>query len=149
MTFLREGTLEHYLENEKLRNIYLFISFVGFNCLRGNGLLLSEYPVEVTVGEKKDWSYGKDALFNEKIKNVPLIYNVGIQRFKLETKFYISNIYSIFMIYSNVKDRFYALYLSSISKDLSVGFKIYIPLLLLFFGTYKICKKLFRKLGVE
>lgn len=147
VTFLREGTLEHYLKNENLRNIYLFISFVGFNCLRGGALHLTEYPVEVTVGEKKDWNYGEDALFNEKIKNVPLIYNRGFNRFKLENKFFLTNIYSIFTIYPTMYDRVKALYLSSFSKNLSLVFKVYIPFLLLLFVSNKICEKLFKKLG--
>ena len=149
VTFLRERVLEHYLKDDKLRNIYLFISFVGFNCLRGNALHLTEYPVDVTVGEKKDWNYGEDALFNEKIKNIPLIYSTGLNRFKLENKFFLSNIYSIFNIYLTMSDRLKALYLSSFSNNLSTSFKVFIPFLLLSFIINKICNKLFARIGVE
>jgi len=149
VTFLREGTLEHYLKNGDLRNIYLFMSFVGFNCLRGDALLLTEYPVDVTVGEKKDWNYGDDGLFNEKIKNVPLIYNSGLNRLKLERKFYISNIYSIFSIYGTTRDRFKAIYLASVSKNLSSKFKIYLPLFIFIFGMNKVLRSIFKKIGAE
>ena len=57
IVLFREGILEKYLSSEKFRNIYLFISFVGLNCLRGDIWHFTEYPVDVTVGEKKDWNY--------------------------------------------------------------------------------------------
>jgi len=144
ITFLREGTLDKYLENKDFRNIYLFIAFVGFNALRGDILHLTEYPVDVTVGEKKDWNYGDDALFNEKIKNVPIIVENFIERFRLENKFYIDNIYSIFSIYSGLNSRLKALYLSSTSKNLSFLFKAYIPLLLILIGVSKSISKIFK-----
>ena len=140
LTFLRENTLDKYLENEHYRNIYLWIFFVGYNCLRGNSVHLTEYPVDVTVGEKKDWNYGQDALFNEKIKNIPLLYPSGWNRFMLEYKFYISNIYSINTIYPSRTKKLKALYLSSVSKNLSLPFKAYLPIALCLFGISKICK---------
>lgn len=149
VTLLREGTLDKYLENKDFRNIYLFIAFVGFNCLRGDILHLTEYPVDVTVGEKKDWNYGKDALFNEKIKNVPIIVENFIERLRLENKLYIDNIYSIFSIYPGLNPRLKALYLSSTSQNLSLIFKTYIPFLLILFATNKIINKLFKKAGVK
>ena len=70
LTFKRIGTIEAYLQNS-YRNIYLFMYFVGFNAIRGVSCLIADFPVKVTIPgvEKKDWSYGKDGLANERFKN--------------------------------------------------------------------------------
>lgn len=149
LVFLREGTLERYLSNEKYRNMYLFIFFVGFNCFRGNILCLTEYPLDVTVGVKKYWSYGDDALFNEMVKNVPLLSKNFLQRFRLENRFFVENIYSIFIVYSSLSKRAKALYLASTSKNLSFAFKAYVPFLLTLFIINKIINKIFKKIGIR
>lgn len=149
LVFLREGTLKTYLSNEKYRNMYLFIFFVGFNCFRGNILCLTEYPLDVTVGVKKYWSYGDDALFNEKVKNVPLLSKNFLQRFRLENRFFVENIYSIFIVYGSLSKRAKALYLASTSKNLSYVFKAYIPFLLTLFVLKKIINKIFKKIGIR
>ena len=147
--FLREGILEKYLSSEEFRNIYLFIAFVGLNCLRGGVWHFTEYPVYVTVGEEKDWNYGDDALFSEKIKNIPIISENFLQRFRLENKFFIDNIYSIFMVYSSLSKRVKALYLASTSQNLSLVFKAYIPFLLFLFAINKTTNKIFKKIGIR
>lgn len=149
IVLFREGILEKYLSSEKFRNIYLFISFVGLNCLRGDIWHFTEYPVDVTVGEKKDWNYGDDALFGEKIKNIPIISENFLQRFRLENKFFVDNIYSIFIVYSTLSKRIKALYLASTSKNLSLVFKIYIPFLLFLFTVSKIINKIFKGIGIR
>ncbi|WP_459895654.1 glycosyltransferase family 2 protein [Campylobacter concisus] len=149
IVFLREGILEKYLSSEEFRNIYLFIAFVGLNCLRGGVWHFTEYPVYVTVGEEKDWNYGDDALFSEKIKNIPIISENFLQRFRLENKFFIDNIYSIFMVYSSLSKRVKALYLASTSQNLSLVFKAYIPFLLFLFAINKITNKIFKKIGIR
>ena len=149
IVFFREGTLEKYLSSEKFRNIYLFITFVGLNCLRGDIWHFTEYPVDVTVGEKKDWNYGDDALFGEKIKNIHIISENFLHRFRLENKFFIDNIYSIFIVYSTLSKRIKALYLASTSKNLSLVFKIYIPFLLFLFTANKIINKIFKGIGIR
>jgi len=75
VTFLREETLETYL-NSGYRNIYLFMYFVGFNCLRGDTVHLTQYPVKVTqpLQENKDWGYGDDGLIPERLKNCHAIF---------------------------------------------------------------------------
>jgi len=67
--FRREGTLTAYLVNSSCRNLYPFMFFVAFNCYRGRSVLLSSFPVLVTVGAKKHWGYGKDGLTIDKLKN--------------------------------------------------------------------------------
>lgn len=149
LVFLREGTLKTYLSNEKYRNMYLFIFFVGFNCFRGNTLCLTEYPLDVTVGVKKYWSYGDDALFNERIKNIPMLSKNFLQRFRLENRFFVENIYSIFIVYGSLSKRAKALYLASTSKNLSYVFKVYVPFLLTLFVLKKIINKIFKKIGIR
>jgi glycosyl transferase family 2 protein len=149
LVFLREGTLKTYLSNEKYRNMYLFIFFVGFNCFRGNTLCLTEYPLDVTVGVKKYWSYGDDALFNERIKNIPILSKNFLQRFRLENRFFVENIYSIFIVYGSLSKRAKALYLASTSKNLSYVFKVYVPFLLTLFVLKKIINKIFKKIGIR
>ena len=103
----------------------------------------------VTVGEEKDWNYGDDALFSEKIKNIPIISENFLQRFRLENKFFIDNIYSIFMVYSSLSKRVKALYLASTSQNLSLVFKAYIPFLLFLFAINKTTNKIFKKIGIR
>lgn len=76
LVFLRGGTLEAYCAEEKLRNIYPFMFFLGFNSLRGKTLHLTSPYVRVTTvpQTKKDWSYGNDGLFSERIKNAAALF---------------------------------------------------------------------------
>lgn len=73
ITFLREGTLEAY-EVGGLPNIYPFIFFVGFNCMRGESLHLTKYPVNVTEGVKKDWGYKDDGLLGDIFNNTYMLF---------------------------------------------------------------------------
>ncbi len=77
MTFLREDTLKSYKDNN-VNNIYLFVYFIGFNMQRGDFLYITEYPVKVTEGAKKDWGYGYDGLLNDYLKNYKVIFNKNI-----------------------------------------------------------------------
>jgi hypothetical protein len=71
--FLRKGTLEAYKKGG-LANIYPFIFFVGFNCMRGNSVHLTGYPVNVTEGGKKDWGYGNDGLLKDIFDNTYMLF---------------------------------------------------------------------------
>jgi len=73
ITFLREGTLKAY-ERGGLSNIYPFMFFVGFNCMRGKSLHLTKYPVNVTEGVKKDWGYKDDGLLGEIFNNTYMLF---------------------------------------------------------------------------
>ncbi len=119
IVFLRDATLENYLKKTELRNIYLFISFVGFNAARGNVLMLGYYPVTVTMGEKKYWGYGDDCLFSEKIKNTHIITDKNFIRYLLQVKFFYSNLFSIYLVYGDFQSRLRAVYLAVASKYLS------------------------------
>lgn len=61
---------EAYLE-AKVNNIYPFIYFVAYNCMRGNTYHLTQYPISITQPgqENKDWNYGEDGLLNEVFDN--------------------------------------------------------------------------------
>ena len=73
ITFLREGTLKAY-ERGGLSNMYPFMFFVGFNCMRGESLHLTKYPVNVTVGAKKYWDYGNDGLLEDIFNNTYMLF---------------------------------------------------------------------------
>jgi abequosyltransferase len=148
ITLLREGTLESYLAHPRHRNIYLFISFVGFNCLRGSVLLLSEYPVDVTIGEKKDWNYGDDALFNEKIKNASVISRSFFEKVSLEHHFYLRNLDSIILLYPDFSSKLKALYLSTFTKNLTISYKFFTPFALISYVSARVLIKSFSKLGI-
>ena len=71
----REGLLEAYVK-ANLQNIYPFMFFVGYNCLRGNLHHIKSDPIKVTVVDqvKKDWNYGRDGLFNERYRNSKALF---------------------------------------------------------------------------
>lgn len=85
----REGLLKEYL-NKKVNNIYPFIFFVSYNCLRGNTYHFTQYPVRVTQPgqDAKDWTYGEDGLFNEIFDNYDKLEINSFQKTKLQLKFY-------------------------------------------------------------
>jgi abequosyltransferase len=132
LTFIRDGLLDSYLKHEYLRNIYLFIYFVGYTCLKGPVLHLREHPVLVTVGEKKYWSYGNDALFNEKLKNIKMLFSAGFKRYAMEYKFYIMNLYSIKTIYGVSANAIRALILATMADSMSITTRVLTPLFLLY-----------------
>jgi len=144
VTFLREATLDKYLEYPTLRNLYLFMFFVGFNCMRGDAIHLTEYPVKVTLGEKKDWNYGSHGLSIDKIKNIKILFrDKPIYRFRLENTVFIESIQSINVIYGRLNQKIYALILVCFSRELSILYKMYIPLCLVLFIVKKIINHLF------
>lgn len=74
----RNNLYEAYIQ-QKVGNIYLFIFFVAYSCLKGDTFHLTDYSVKVTDPgqEKKDWNYGKDGLVNEVFDNynkLPISY---------------------------------------------------------------------------
>jgi glycosyltransferase involved in cell wall biosynthesis len=88
VTFKRDGTYASYRKNN-VSNIYPFIYFVAYNCLRGKTWHLTDYPVEVTVAiqEDKDWGYEEDGLISEIFDNYKKLDNItSLQRSKLELK---------------------------------------------------------------
>jgi len=88
VTFKRNNTYESYRDNE-VNNIYPFIYFVAFNCLRGKTWHFTDYPVKVTaaVQEDKDWGYEEDGLISEIFDNYKKLDNITtLQRSKLELK---------------------------------------------------------------
>jgi glycosyltransferase involved in cell wall biosynthesis len=84
ITLLRENTLESYISNGG-NNLYPFMYFVGFNCMRGKSMHLTTYPVRVTEGAKKYWGYGEDGLLGDVFQNSKMLFpNSYIKRFLLE-----------------------------------------------------------------
>ncbi|MGP8321445.1 MAG: glycosyltransferase family 2 protein [Methanosarcinaceae archaeon] len=84
VTLLRENTLESYVSNGGA-NLYPFMYFVGFNCMRGKSIHLTTYPVKVTEGAKKNWGYGYDGLLGDMFQNSKMLFpNSYLKRFLLE-----------------------------------------------------------------
>ena len=82
--FKREGVVEAYKLDEKNRNIYLFIFFIGYVMKKENSLYLPEYQVLVTEGSLKDWSYDDSGLLTEIFRNFNALYPYSaLNRFRL------------------------------------------------------------------
>lgn len=89
VVFRVKGTLKAF-SDQNINNIYPFIYFVAFNCLRGNVLRLTQYPIKVTQPgqENKDWGYGRDGLVNEVFDNYLKLFGNSLwKRNLLEMKF--------------------------------------------------------------
>lgn len=144
LVFKREGTLDTYLSDSQLRNIYLFMFFVGFNCARGESVHLTEYPVKVSMGALKDWAYGKDLLVSEKLKNVVNLGQKSVAlRFKLENQIIISSLDALGLVYKTKKDRNIAMWCMFQSQYLSVMYKVYFPFLLLLLTLRRVMRRFF------
>lgn len=88
ITFKREGLAEEYAKCADLRNIYLFIFFVGYNMQRGKTWYLPGQRVLVSVSNSKDWNYDDAGLLPEILKNFRLLYPLSpIKRFWLSQRF--------------------------------------------------------------
>lgn len=81
-----EGTLESYLEKIG-NNIYPFMYFAAYNIKRGKTIHISNFPVQVTASNSKDWSYGDDGLITDIIQNIAMIAESQKQKFDLEKIF--------------------------------------------------------------
>jgi len=68
---LKRDQLYNLYHKKEIGNMYIFIHFLAFNCLRGDTYHFTEFPVRVTnPGQKnKDWTYGEDGLINEIFDN--------------------------------------------------------------------------------
>jgi len=67
---LKEGLIESYNEN-KVSNLYPFIYFTIFNCLRGKSYLLPNFPVKITqmVSGEENFDYEKLNLLDHVFDN--------------------------------------------------------------------------------
>jgi len=85
----QDGLLKEYKEKE-VQNIYLFIYFVAYNCLRGDTYHFPEFPVQVTNPgqQSKDWTYGEDGLLNNVFNNYAKLELTKVQITKLQLVFY-------------------------------------------------------------
>lgn len=71
------------------RNMYLMIYWIGYLCMNGNTLHLTEYPVLVTRPPQKDktWGYGSDGLISDIFCNYKMLKSISpVQRHRLEMK---------------------------------------------------------------
>jgi glycosyltransferase involved in cell wall biosynthesis len=83
-----ERLSDSYTQN-KVNNLYPFIYFVAYCCLRGKTWHFTDYPVLVTAAEQKDkdWGYGKDGLISDIFDNYKKLKSITpIQRGQLEIR---------------------------------------------------------------
>jgi glycosyltransferase involved in cell wall biosynthesis len=88
LVFMRNGLLDSYLKNDLLRNIYLFIYFVGYSIMQGDFYTVNSAQVHVTSGNPKDWKYGRDSLVPQVFCNFSSLYPKDIlKQFFLQITF--------------------------------------------------------------
>ena len=88
IVFKRKDVYEEY-KKRGVSNIYPFIFFIAYSCLKGDALYLPDYPVKVTQVPQinKDWNYGKDGLLREIFDNFVHLGLSNIEAGKLEINF--------------------------------------------------------------
>jgi len=88
LTFRRSEAYEEYID-KKLNNLYPQIFFVSYCSLRYDVLHFGHFCLRVSVipQNKKDWSYGNDALMNDVLENFKYLGVSYKQRAKLESFF--------------------------------------------------------------
>lgn len=128
----REDLLYQYI-NCCVKNIYPFIFLLGYSCLRGDTLHITEFPVKVTQPgqQNKDWGYGKDGLFNEifdNYKKLPINY---FQCSFIQLYHFIKQDWRIFMYKSKGFKPFLSAFINIMfSKNSTFIFKIVFPFLI-------------------
>ncbi len=149
LVFLREGTLEAYLQREEYRNIYLFMFFTAFNVKRGYCYHLTKYPVKVTQvpQNKKDWNYGNDGLYDERFKNAKALFGDCLL-FRLIAEFYIIKSDSISIHYLKKGIKIFFRYLMNFQKleYATPLIKAVYPLFLLWNIPFRLVNSLKRKI---
>jgi len=83
----REGLYETYLK-QQVNNLYPFIYFISFNCLRGKTWHMTEYPVTITQMERSNHvDYGLANLVPDIYDNYKKLTGISyLQRASLEIK---------------------------------------------------------------
>ena len=125
----REDLYDSY-KRYAVKNIYLFIYFVAYQCLNGDTLHLTEYPVKVTEPgqENKNWGYGKDGLINEVFDNYKKLPVNTIKRTLLELNFYNNQPWRLWIYQKkSIKDFIMAFFSIWFSKNSSFLFKLIFP----------------------
>jgi len=149
VTFLREGTLDAYLEYCP-RNMYPFMFFVGFNTLHGDAYHLTDYPVKVTQPPEggKDWGYGDDGLTIDRFKNsYGLFHDKKKIQYLAEKKLIRINNSSFFLFYLKKGLEAWFKYCSFIldSSYVTKNGKLYFIGFSIYQLAYLIIVKIFRK----
>lgn len=74
----RDDSLGYSSADERLRNIYPFMTFVGLSVIKRGGLFLDDMQVIVREGVPKDWQYVGDAyLAEECLRNYEIVFGPG------------------------------------------------------------------------
>ena len=145
--FEREGVVEAYKSDEKNRNIYLFIYFIGFVMQRRPSLYVPEYQVLVTQGNSKDWSYDASGLLTEIFKNFNALYpNDSPARVKLCLQMMRRQSWRIRMGRNPLlalKSFFHLL----VSKDVDIALKLLLPAIYPYFYARNISGFIKRRLS--
>lgn len=73
----RERLYDDYCARPEYRNIYPFISFLAWNCLRGKIVYAPSFQVAITVFNSKDWKYDDSGLLTEIFRNYYHVFGRG------------------------------------------------------------------------
>lgn len=145
--FRREGLYDIYRER-KVSNIYLFIFFVSISCLKGDTYHFTKFPVKVTQPgqEKKDWNYGKDGLLNEVFDNYRKLPVNFFRQTILQIDFFKRQSWRLWMFKRiNNYDFFQAFFKILISKNSTLGFKLWFPI----FVSLRYLKNIIKKMLIS
>jgi len=116
LVFKRESLFDSYLER-KVNNIYLFIYFTAYSCLKGKCYLITSNPVKVTQPiKKKDWGYGDDGLINQIFDNYKKLDINVFKKTRLQIYFFHKQSWRIW-IYSKNKRSFFKAFLKIVKSN--------------------------------
>lgn len=70
----KKSLYEHYINNQRNRNIYPFIFFVSYCALHGACYYAPKFQVLVSIGNSKDWNYDDSGLLLDIFRNYKIIF---------------------------------------------------------------------------
>lgn len=135
----RDGLYDDYCARPQYRNIYPFISFLAWNCLRGKILYAPCFQVAITVFNPKDWKYDDSGLLTDIFKNYHLVFGWSTPKSVLScSAFCLQQSWRLRI--SRPKTAFSAFRHLWASSDVEALLKIGLPIIY----TYLLARKVFR-----
>jgi len=74
LVFKRAEVLPLYLADDRLRNLYPYIFFLGYNLMRSGGLFVPQYKVSITQNNTKHWTYDSNGLAAHVFRNYEILF---------------------------------------------------------------------------
>ncbi|WP_299153950.1 glycosyltransferase family A protein [uncultured Christiangramia sp.] len=144
---LKRNGIYDAVKKFRVSNLYIFVFFTAYSCLKGNTFHYTKFPVRVTnPGQKnKDWNYGEDGLINDLFDNYINLPLSSWQITKLQLKVIESQPWRLWK-YKKVGDKEFLITFKNMwfSKNSTYLFKIAFPLLVLKIAAKKKLYKLLK-----